>query len=208
MPLWAPQQQQQLSDDQKRHFQLRALFYGDVAAAAWSGVEKGDAQQQRQMCASAARGGQLQALQWLRDHGCDWDAWTCSSAAHGGHLAVLQWARANGCFWNKLTCSFAARNGHLAVLQWARANGCDWNASTCTAAAEGGHLAVLQWARANGCNWDRRTCSAAGTPRPLGRARVGARQWLPPLRVFEGMWRGGVGFVALLARVCACALGC
>jgi hypothetical protein len=47
----------------------------------------------------------------------------CASAAEGGHLAVLQWLRDNGCPWDVCTCSHAAMSGNLAVLQWARANG-------------------------------------------------------------------------------------
>jgi hypothetical protein len=152
-PLWAAQQQGKLSDEQRRRFQLRAAAHGDVGAVDWFGVSDNPGHH-RELCASAACGGQLQALKWLRDCGCDWDAKTCAEAARGGHLAVLQWARANGCDWDVDTCSEAAGNGHLAVLQWARANGCNWDAGTCAAAAEGGHLGVLQWARANGCAFD------------------------------------------------------
>ena len=52
------------------------------------------------ICALAARGGHLEVLQWLREHGCPWDAWTCELAARGGHLEALQWARANDCPWD------------------------------------------------------------------------------------------------------------
>ena len=155
VPLWAAQQRQrrepQLSDDEKRRFQLRAIAHGDVAAVGWLGVGD-DYLHHTLLCAFAALGGQLEALQWLRATGCAWDAWTCSAAAAGGNPAVLQWARTNGCDWTASTCSWAACNGHLAALQWARANGCAWDSDlTCTEAARGCHLAVLQWARANGC---------------------------------------------------------
>jgi hypothetical protein len=122
VPAWAAQQhpQQLLLDAHKRRFQLRALAHGDVGAAETFSMQTWNLS----LCASAARGGQLLALQWLRDRGCAWDAGTCWAAALGGHLAVLQWARANGCVWDAKTCSAAARGGHLAVLQWAVANGC------------------------------------------------------------------------------------
>ena len=48
----------------------------------------------------------------------------CSLAAKGGQLEVLQWARANGCPWDEETCAFATIGGHLEVLQLARVNGC------------------------------------------------------------------------------------
>jgi hypothetical protein len=77
-------------------------------------------------------------------HGND----SCSSAASGGHLAVLQWLRANACPWNEYTCSEAAANGHLQLLQWARANGCPWGEGTCTDAAR---LEMGTWLCCSGC---------------------------------------------------------
>ena len=49
------------------------------------------------ICHSAARYGQLQALQWLRENECPWNCDTCHAAAEGGHLSCLKWARENGC---------------------------------------------------------------------------------------------------------------
>ena len=65
------------------------------------------------------------------------------SAAYGGHLAVLTWLRANDCPWDEDVCAFAASNGHLEVLQWAREHG--WDEITCALAADGGYLEVLRW---------------------------------------------------------------
>ena len=79
----------------------------------------------------AAQRGDLEALQWIRAHGGDWDERTCSGAAGAGDLAVLQWARANGCPWDEETCSKAVAGGHLVVLQWARANCCAWGRLEC-----------------------------------------------------------------------------
>lgn len=46
------------------------------------------------ICASAARGGHLQVLQWAHTNSCEWDWQTCANAALG---KVLKWARENGC---------------------------------------------------------------------------------------------------------------
>ena len=100
---------------------------------------------------SAAGGGHLEVLQWLRANDCPWVMNTCSRAVEGRHLEVLQWARANGCQWNERTCTWAAWWGRLEILKWAHENGCPWDAKTCAFALMGGHLDVLQWARANGC---------------------------------------------------------
>lgn len=113
------------------------------------------------VCTFAATNGDLNMLQWAHDHGCQWNENVCTYAATNGDLNMLQYAHLNGCPWNAATCSNAAKNGHLNVLQWARENGCPWNESTCSNAVIQGHLNVLQWARANGCPWDYQTCSNA-----------------------------------------------
>ena len=113
------------------------------------------------LCTSAAKGGQLEVLEWLRENECPWDKNTCEEAAYSGHLEVLQWARENGCPWKEDTCWSAAQGGQLEALQWARENGCPWDERTCRSAAWGGHLPVLQWARENGCPWDETTCACA-----------------------------------------------
>ena len=70
-------------------------------------------------CHAAAKGGQLEVLQWLREHGCPWGPDTCLFAAERGHLAVLQWARANACPWNRYKCLASARAlKHASVEQW------------------------------------------------------------------------------------------
>jgi hypothetical protein len=135
-----------------------------AAAAHECGVE---------LCDSAAAGGHLSALRWLRAVGCPWQASTCASAALYGHLTVLQWARANGSPWDEGACARAAHGGHSHVLQWLCANGCPWDHEVCSCAANAGHLGVLQWLRANGCPWDRDTCARAA----LG-GHLGVLQWL------------------------------
>ncbi len=113
------------------------------------------------LCAMAAQGGHLTALQWLRAHGALCDDLTCTYAARGGHLTMLQWLHADGAPWNDEVCAMAAQGGHLAVLQWAYAHGAPWHEQTCTYAAMNGHLATLQWARKHGAPWDAWTCASA-----------------------------------------------
>lgn len=48
-------------------------------------------------CGAAALEGHLEALRWLRAHGCPWDGSTCRNAAWAGHVDVLRWAIANEC---------------------------------------------------------------------------------------------------------------
>ena len=122
------------------------------------------------LCASAAEGGQLKVLQWLRENECPWDEDTCraGAAAKGCNLEVLKWARANGCPWDESTCEYAAARGYLEMLKWTRENDCPWDEGTCAYAALGGHLETLKWARANGCPWDEETCKWAALNGHLG----------------------------------------
>ena len=124
-------------------------------------LEKGRLTNKSQVCECAAKGGQLEVLQWARVNGCPWDWATCAWAARGGHMYVLQWARANGCPWSDWTCAQAAEGGHIDVPQWLRANGCPWSERSCAQAAEGGHIDVLLWLRASGCPWDDGTTRGA-----------------------------------------------
>ena len=118
------------------------------------------------LCTSAAKGGQLEVLEWLRENECPWDKNTCE-AASGGHLEVPMWARENDCPWDENTCKEAACGGHLEVLQWARENGCPWDEETPGAVAQGGQTReALQWARENGCLWDENTCKEAACGGP------------------------------------------
>ena len=128
---------------------------------------------------ATARGGDMDAIRWLREHKCPWEEEgkseyyglldtdmhveynACDGAAEGGHLDVLKWLRMEGCPWHEGTCSRAARGGHLDVLKYAHENGCPWDVWTCQAAAQGGHLAALKYAHENGCPWELNTCRIA-----------------------------------------------
>ena len=68
-------------------------------------------------CCAAASHGQLEALVWLRDRGCLWDASVCERSAGGGHLELVRYAHENGCPWTEGTCKAAAGGGHLEVLR-------------------------------------------------------------------------------------------
>ena len=61
----------------------------------------------------------------LCNNGSDMDP--SSSAAYGGQLEVLQWLRENDCPWDALTCARAVRQGHFVILRWALENGCPWD---------------------------------------------------------------------------------
>jgi hypothetical protein len=98
------------------------------------------------VCRLAARHGALATLQWAHAD-LDRTPGSMISAARGGHLEVLRWLRAaarasvGGAEWEPLPLCGPRRQWELLVSEWDQ---------MCPAAAKGGHLAVLQWLQANG----------------------------------------------------------
>ena len=73
--------------------------YADVLKKYWSDIpeKKKPLSMSKRTCSSAAEGGHLEVLKWLRSQGCPWDESACAYAAEGGHLDVLEWAIDTGC---------------------------------------------------------------------------------------------------------------
>jgi hypothetical protein len=138
-------------------------------------------------CSHAARGGNLEVLEWLHNTGCpSGNALTMDVAAFGGHLEVVKWLHYHGCPWNNWSnpaehsmeqeeigvydvFDSAVYGGHVEVLRWAREHGAPWVGDTmvCQVAAQGGHLEVLQWLREQGCQWNNWTSAYAARGRQL-----------------------------------------
>eukprot|EP01117_Protostelium_nocturnum_P000188 TRINITY_DN10261_c0_g1_i1.p1 TRINITY_DN10261_c0_g1~~TRINITY_DN10261_c0_g1_i1.p1 ORF type:complete len:446 (-),score=114.27 TRINITY_DN10261_c0_g1_i1:174-1511(-) len=132
---------------------------GNLPTVMWL-KEKG-CQFNSQTCARAARSGRLDVLKWLKRQGCKWDQRTCSEAAKGGHLEVLKWAHSNGAPLGSETSIVAARGGHLECIKYTNQKGCYWNFQTSCAAAGNGHLELLKWISSKGCPWTQTTCTCA-----------------------------------------------
>lgn len=121
----------------------------------------------QQLIAAIAKHGDLNGLQLLRLHGCEWDKEACSQGAASGHLPVLQCLRRQHppCPWDHAVCAAAALGGHLEVVQWARAQTppCDWDEYACMGAAYGGHMDLLKWLTAQQppAPLTSKTCAAA-----------------------------------------------
>lgn len=63
-------------------------------------------------------------LQKLLDCGCPWDSDVCAAAARVGDLEGLQWLRSRGCPWNSSTIKEATINNHPQIIKWAIYAGC------------------------------------------------------------------------------------
>ena len=103
------------------------------------------------ICAIAARLGNLDCLQYAHENGCEWNHYTCSAAAGRRHMHCLQYAHENGCEWGPGTCLSAASSGNLDCLKYAHENGCEWSCISCASARS---LDILQYLHENGCPWN------------------------------------------------------
>ena len=64
------------------------------------------------------------------------DVWVMGWAARGGNLELVQWLRGEGCPWDWQTCYMAVDQGRVEVLRWVRENGCPWDAHVRDRAAQ------------------------------------------------------------------------
>lgn len=106
--------------------------------------------QSYKICNSAAKHGNLPALQYLVSVHCRWDERVCADAARNGHLHIIKWARENDGRWDSYTCENATKGGHLHVLQYALKHRCDVYGDLCTIAETNNQSHVLEWLVANG----------------------------------------------------------
>ena len=94
-------------------------------------------------CAAAARGGNLECLKYLHEHGCPCDESACEAAASCGDLEFLKDLHEHGCAWDKSACSAAARGGHSECLKYLHTHGCPGNKRASEAAAGGDVMECL-----------------------------------------------------------------
>merc|ERR1711934_892925 len=158
---------------------MEAARGGQLETLQWLKTQK-DFDPDEYVFAYACKSGHLETVKWLRSEGCLWNEEACEDAAEGGHFEVLKWLRSEGCPWDENTCNFAAEGGQMEVLKWLRSEGCPWSVYGCEYAAEKGYLDVLKWLRSQGCPWDERTCEWA--------ARGGHLEVLKRLRIEGCPW--------------------
>lgn len=136
-----------------------AAELGDLGLVRWLVEEQRVPPDSGWTFALAASNAHHAVLCYLRDHGWTCGKHACASAAGGGHIAVLEWLRAQNppCPWDAKEYTLAARNGHVDVLRWldAQQPPVPWKANACAAAAKRGHLDALHWLRSQEppCPW-------------------------------------------------------
>jgi hypothetical protein len=106
-------------------------------------------------CEGAAEGGQLAAMQHLRNTGCEWDVETFTwSAARSGNIELVEWLRQQpGIVFDCFDLSGAVMNGHGAMCEHLLSIGCRWDTDICSDLIANGNLEALRLVRALGCPW-------------------------------------------------------
>lgn len=139
-----------------------------------------------ELCESAARGGKLATLQWLREKNCPWNEDTAIEAVRGNHVHILTFLHSQGCPISHHAIDQAAERGHYACVDWlwnhdfavyattyesaARGGQCSMlialdhiykcpvRTYAATHAATGGHLDCLEYIVTRGHDWNPRDC--------------------------------------------------
>jgi len=76
------------------------------------------------LCLLLAKYGQLKALRYAHENGCELGIDICLNAAYYGQLDCLKYAHEQMCHWDAYTCSDALQNGHVECLEYAVINKC------------------------------------------------------------------------------------
>eukprot|EP00611_Tribonema_gayanum_P009308 TRINITY_DN19099_c0_g1_i1.p1 TRINITY_DN19099_c0_g1~~TRINITY_DN19099_c0_g1_i1.p1 ORF type:complete len:217 (-),score=69.61 TRINITY_DN19099_c0_g1_i1:67-717(-) len=132
----------------------------------------------------ACEKGHHDTAMWLFNHNCPVDDTVAASAAAHGDIPLLARLRELRCpMWTD-TCAAAARHGHLAALQYLHTERIAMDELTPAAAARGGRVDVLQWTFDVQCAVDESARQEA--------ARGGQVSALRYLKSMEVPW-GGAG---------------
>jgi ankyrin repeat protein len=78
----------------------------------------------RNLMDSAARFGHIKLMKIALERGVQMNTKTCAIAAFNGRLNALQWLRLHGCQWDGNVIHWAQENDNQEVVDWAKRNGC------------------------------------------------------------------------------------
>ena len=106
-------------------------------------------------------------LSRLLSMGCELDVYFARSAAYGGHLDMLKWLREVNCPFEDRIHRDVADGGHLDMLKWLGEVGFKCDSWTYVYAISSGHLHVMKWLKEIGCPYDiRARLCAMNSKRP------------------------------------------
>jgi hypothetical protein len=140
--------------DLKTTMYTTAAARGDTAMCAYLHAEQ--CPWNTRACSVAAVNGHASTLRWMREHGCPWNEYCVqTSAAEGGSVEALQFLREEqgivpsaGMLAQML--NVAGAHNKLAAAKWLRQQGAEWP-TVLLWDDEQWSGDVLRWARAEGC---------------------------------------------------------
>jgi hypothetical protein len=161
-----------------------AAYGGNIELLEWVKQQQPQLHYDDSVMCGAARGGHVVMCEHLRSNGCEWSSGACETAASCDHVDALHWLRESGCPFDAAAVAVAAADwgtgvevmayllaeglltgalltemlkyagamDKLAVVQWLRQQGAEWPAVLRNEELpQSWHSATLAWARAEGC---------------------------------------------------------
>lgn len=131
---------------------FEAAAAGQMASLEWLSKQSGF-KWHGNVCGVAAGRGDLKMLKFLRGQGAEFNDFTSKNAAKGGNVEVLQFCLDGGCpFNNEECCAEAVKFGKLDALKWMKENlkGVEFVGNfgtkiTIAALEAGNNMDLLQW---------------------------------------------------------------
>jgi hypothetical protein len=109
----------------------------------------------------AAKSGDVEFMEWLRNLGFTPDRRAGNSAARSGSLESLEWLHRAGVEWDADVCTrtLDGDKNNLHVLKWLLKHGARWDPYICVRAAIWKRDYVIEFAIENGFHFDRKRCA-------------------------------------------------
>jgi hypothetical protein len=137
---------------------IAAASSGSIELTAWVQQQVGHNQLNRGILAAAAKHGHTELCAYLRQLHYASDRSACLYAVKGGHIDTLRCLREHGCLWDEdQVCRRAAEKGNIAILEYIQEQGLLQTAAQLTdmlnVAGAARRLAAVQWLREQGAEW-------------------------------------------------------
>jgi hypothetical protein len=154
-----------ITNDMEREMFIAAVLSGEIKKLKL--VHRNHSTNCQQVCKMAAAQGNLEMLQWARQHKkwmqnhvCLWDADTVAEAAKNGHKNVLEWCLSNGCPWDFRIKTYAQMYGHSHLLPLVEKYTFDKTDPTMFA-TKANDTNLLKWCLEKGYEWNSVMCKYA-----------------------------------------------
>jgi hypothetical protein len=97
----------------------------------------------------------LEIVQWIIGTGYNLDFNVIAgSAAMGGHIHILEWLKHAGNVFTSDVFQFSVHDAEIETLNWLFKEGVPFDARTFTKAINSHNLEAMNWLRDHGCPWD------------------------------------------------------